>query len=219
MNQPEMLALFPLHTVLFPGELLPLQIFEERYKLMIGRCLDRQEPFGVVLIHAGPEVGGPAEPYTVGTTATIVEALRFDDGRMLIAAQGGPRFRIIEIVEEQPYMLAAVEFIEEIVELAQQTQADRVRGLYDRYRNAAPIVTSTAQPLADLPLDPLELSFRLSDQLQINYYSKQQLLEADLETRLEALAAALEDELRLLPPASSPNDVPRQHPDGPWSLN
>ncbi len=216
MTQFETLALFPLHTVLFPGEMLPLHIFEERYKAMIGRCLTRQEPFGVVLIHSGLEVGLAAQPYSIGTTATIVEALRFDDGRILIAAQGGPRFRIHEMIEESPYFVAAVEFLEDSVDLQDQLLADRVRALYDRYRRSPLIQGSAAQPLADLPLDALDLSFHLSDQLQITHTGKQRLLEAELPARLAALAAVLEDELRLLPPSS---DAPTQHPDGPWSLN
>lgn len=212
----QLLPLFPLNTVLFPDEVMSLHIFEERYKQMIGRCLERQEPFGVALIETGPEVGGVAQPYQVGTSATVVQALRFEDGRMLVAIQGGQRFRIEEIVEETPYLVGAVEFLEDEVDSERQAQADFVRGLYDRYRSAAPIVTSVAQPLEELPLDPIALSYRLSDQLHVTCTSKQQLLEADLETRLEALADALEEELRLLPPQSSP---PKQHPDGPWSLN
>src|SRR3712207_3854194 len=68
------LALFPLNNVvLFPGMTLPLHIFEERYKLMIGRCLEREEGFGVLLIDEGHEVGEPAEPFTVGTEARIAD--------------------------------------------------------------------------------------------------------------------------------------------------
>ncbi|MBA3945164.1 MAG: LON peptidase substrate-binding domain-containing protein [Herpetosiphonaceae bacterium] len=213
----ELLALFPLHMVLFPGELLPLRIFEERYKQMIGQCLTRQEPFGVVLIHSGAEAFGElARPHSVGTSATIIDAIRFEDGQYYIATQGGPRFRVHEIVEDAPYLVAAVEFLEDEVDSECQIQADHLRELYNRYRSAAPIITSSAQPLADLPLDPIELSFRLSEQLQVTDESKQHLLEADLETRLEALTAALEEELRMLPPVSG---TPKQHLDGPWSLN
>src|SRR5205814_5524803 len=88
----ELMALFPLNTVLFPGMPLPLHIFEERYKLMIGRCLEEERPFGVVLIQSGPEVGGTAVPHRVGTTAHIAAVRRLDDGRMNLIAIGQERF-------------------------------------------------------------------------------------------------------------------------------
>src|SRR2546428_795565 len=72
MSQVATLPLFPLHVVLFPGLPLPLHIFEPRYRLMVGRCLEASSAFGVVLIRAGREVGEPATPYSVGTTAPIV---------------------------------------------------------------------------------------------------------------------------------------------------
>ena len=78
---PEELRLFPLNMVLFPGGSLPLRIFEERYKLMIGECLKGSLPFGVVLIKEGIEVGGLASPHQVGTTARITKAERSDQGR------------------------------------------------------------------------------------------------------------------------------------------
>ena len=65
------LRLFPLRTVLFPGMPLPLHIFEDRYKLMIGECVRDEVPFGVVLIRQGAEVGGPARVYPIGTVARI----------------------------------------------------------------------------------------------------------------------------------------------------
>ena len=65
------LALFPLNLVLFPGMRLPLHIFEERYKAMIGACIEAEEPFGVLLIKEGQESGEPVEPVQVGTTARI----------------------------------------------------------------------------------------------------------------------------------------------------
>ena len=61
------ISLFPLNTVLFPGQVLPLHIFEDRYRLMIRECLAEEKPFGVVLIRRGREVGETAEPYMVGT--------------------------------------------------------------------------------------------------------------------------------------------------------
>ncbi|MCS7071304.1 MAG: LON peptidase substrate-binding domain-containing protein, partial [Anaerolinea sp.] len=74
-----MLPLFPLNTVLFPGIPISLHIFEDRYKLMINRCLNSQMPFGIVLLQSGSEVqgAGPApQPYSIGCTAHIVQVQR-----------------------------------------------------------------------------------------------------------------------------------------------
>ena len=108
------LPLFPLNNVvLFPGMKLPLHIFEERYKEMIGRCSETDSPFGVLLIKEGQEVGETAEPFTVGATARIAEVQRLDDGRMNILTQGEQRFRVVEIIQEIPYLVGLVQLLEE----------------------------------------------------------------------------------------------------------
>ena len=92
------LPLFPLNSVLFPGATLPLHIFEERYKLMIGRCLQSGSPFGVLLIRSGNEVGEATEPFEVGTTARIVRVQHLDEGRMNLVCLGEQRFRLLGTV-------------------------------------------------------------------------------------------------------------------------
>jgi Lon protease-like protein len=212
----QLLALFPLQTVLFPGVMLPLNIFEERYKRMIGRCIALKEPFGVVLIREGFEVGGPAEPHEVGTTAVIKSALRFNDDQMFISAEGQTRFRIQQLIQQEPYLIASVETIDEEADVEHHAQASHLLKLYERYRAAIAHTAGPEQNLADLPRDPVDISFQLSAQLQVPYQSKQQLLEADLETRLEALIAALNDELRFLP---QPTGAPPPQTERRWSLN
>lgn len=211
-----LLALFPLNTVLFPGGTLPLHIFEERYKRMIGRCITLKEPFGVALIREGPEVGGSAEPHKVGTTAVITGAVRLSDGRMLIAAEGRARFRIQQTVQSEPYRIACVELLADAVGDEQRAQAEQLYALYERYRAGVARATNGGQTLADLPRDPISMSYQLSAQIQVPDYSKQQLLEAPLETRLEALIAALDDELRYLPPLTGKGPASSGHS---WSLN
>ena len=211
----QFLPLFPLHTVLFPGATISLHIIEERYKLMIGRCIALKEPFGVVLVREDQDASGPAEPHDVGTTATITNVMRFGDGQMFISAEGKSRFRVQSIVQREPYLSAMVELIEEEMHVEQHLQARRLRELYDRYRRAISCATGVPQQLDDLPLDPVAMSFQLSSRLHVPHLSKQQLLEADLDTRLDALASALSDELRFLPPPSG--STVRQ--GNPWSLN
>ncbi len=212
----QLLALFPLGaTVLFPGAQISLHIFEERYRLMINRCITLNEPFGIVLIREGQEVGGTAEPYEVGTIAHITNAVRFNDGEMFITVEGHSRFQVQRTVQHAPYLVAMVEPLEDQAGTEHRIQAAHLRELYERYRNTVAHATGIAQSLDDLPDDPVAMAYQLSAQIQVPHLSKQQLLEADLETRLEALISALSDELRLLPP---PSDRPIM-PGNSWSLN
>jgi Lon protease-like protein len=109
------LPLFPLHSVLCPGVALPLHIFEERYRLMIGRCVDRGEPFGVVLIREGRDTGPPdGRIASVGSTAIISEVNRYPDGRLDIMTVGGRRFHITAVdSDHEPYLVGEVEILEE----------------------------------------------------------------------------------------------------------
>lgn len=90
------IPLFPLNTVLFPGGLQPLKIFEQRYLDMAAACMKDNSPFGICLIDKGGEVGRAAVPHGVGTLATITNWEMEQLGILMITAQGGRRFRIIE---------------------------------------------------------------------------------------------------------------------------
>ena len=105
------IPLFPLNTVLFPGMQLKLHIFEERYKLMINRCIEGDSSFGVVLISSGSEALGPiASPHEVGCSAKIIEVQRLPFERMNIVAVGHQRFRIQGIQRSSPYLVGDVRF-------------------------------------------------------------------------------------------------------------
>ena len=105
------LPLFPLNTVLFPSLPLPLHIFEERYRLMIGSCIVTDNLFGVCLIKEGVEVGGPAEPFEIGTVAKISEVQREQDGRMNLMTFGTQRFKLLEITQREPYLIGRVQLL------------------------------------------------------------------------------------------------------------
>ncbi|HET9444633.1 MAG TPA: LON peptidase substrate-binding domain-containing protein, partial [Steroidobacteraceae bacterium] len=94
------IPLFPLNTVLFPGGPLRLRIFEPRYLDMISRCMREDAGFGVALIVAGREAGGPAQTVQVGTLARIVDFEQLDDGLLGITARGERRFRIMHAHQE-----------------------------------------------------------------------------------------------------------------------
>ncbi len=101
--------------MLCPGLALPLHIFEQRYRLMIERCIDRGEPFGVVLLRDGAEVGPlRGQVAAVGTTAVIRRAGAYPDGRLDILTVGQQRFRLDEIdTVSEPYLLGHVSLLDE----------------------------------------------------------------------------------------------------------
>ena len=114
------IPLFPLHTVLAPGLALPLHIFEERYRVMVRRCLDTSSPFGVVLIRRGPEVAPPVGETRelaiagVGTLAEIREASRYADGRWDLLCVGSTRFAVQDVVTgREPYLVGIVDPVDD----------------------------------------------------------------------------------------------------------
>ncbi|MXX52413.1 MAG: peptidase S16, partial [Dehalococcoidia bacterium] len=113
MSSQRRLPLFPLNTVLFPQAAIPLQIFEERYKLMLEECLESDSRFGVTLIREGAEVGEPAVPHEVGTVARIIQVNRIEGDRFFVSAIGERRFRVIEITQHKPFISAQVELLDE----------------------------------------------------------------------------------------------------------
>jgi Lon protease-like protein len=194
------LRLFPLNSVLFPGAVLNLHIFEPRYQQMISECLESGEGFGVALIADGAEAGDPnVQPHDIGSVAEIVDVQPLPFGRYYISTVGGNRFRIREVVSREPYLVADVEMIEE-----PQPPEDReidellpaVRQLFNEYLNMLVEFSGQESDIA-LPDDPQRTSFVIGDMLQVAERVKQRLLEVvDTKARLRAEFDFLE---RLLP--------------------
>src|ERR1051326_1472580 len=144
------LPLFPLEqVVLFPGMSLPLRIFEDRYKLMIGACQVTDQLFGVVLIRSGREVGDPAEPEPVGCTARMVRVDRIPDGQIHILTVGEQRFRLLGPARVMPegYLIGDVQM------LAAQPSASvaanlvhRLKEEFTRYQQAVLGLTGRGDP-------------------------------------------------------------------------
>ena len=105
----ERVPLFPLHTVLFPGGILPLHIFEERYR---GLVRERRD-FAIVLIKEGREAGDSPEIHPVGTLGTIDELEEMADGRFNLVLKGVQRVRIESVDDSQPYLTGVVEALPE----------------------------------------------------------------------------------------------------------
>ena len=103
------LRLFPLHTVLFPGMPIPLNVFEPRYLQLVRECTESGEPFGIALIREGPEVGGPADPHAVGTTARIEQAAPGALRAVQLLARGERRVRLLALHRDRPYLWADAE--------------------------------------------------------------------------------------------------------------
>ena len=194
------LPLFPLNVVLFPNATMPLQIFEERYKLMLDACLKADSQFGVVLIRSGPEVGGDAVPHAVGTVARILQVNRVKEGGSFISIVGRRRFEIQRVVQQRPYLEATVTLLEEdqTVSLSQSELA--------AMREAVTLYVRLAMGLrggwicqARIPSDPTTLSYHLPGLLAVSAVEKQALLEqASTLKRLELEMELLERESETL---------------------
>lgn len=218
----ETLPLFPLNTVLFPSMVLPLHIFEERYKLMINTCLAQDKPFGVVLIYSGTEAGDSAIPHPIGTAAQIANWEWLPDGRMNILTVGERRFRIVEYADEElPYLVGSIEYWDD-----QPVDYPDQPGLIDDVSHSfidylTLIMTLADQPLPvsqlQLPADPATLSHHVASNLQIDMNEKQELLEepsaiARLQRELTLLRREGSFLQRLVSLQGSVNDE-----DLPWS--
>jgi len=105
--------MFPLQHVLFPEALLPLHVFEERYRVLTRECLQSDSTFGVVLISRGSEVGGGDVRVDIGTTAVIDTASELADGRFVLVCRGTSRFKVVEWLPDDPYPMAMVETLED----------------------------------------------------------------------------------------------------------
>ena len=183
------LPIFPLGVVLFPGMPLPLHIFEPRYRLLIGRALQADKTFGVAQMVEGEEGQSETWPATVGTTAEILEVTPFADGRMNVQTIGGRRFRILSIREEDEYIVAQCEWVEDddaqdgLIRLSMRT-----RRALSRYFDALALNTDASVESEDLdvPQDPQSLSMFIAAILQLPLQQKQELLEmTDTRARLE----------------------------------
>jgi Lon protease-like protein len=189
------LPIFPLNTVLFPGQRLPLHIFEERYKLMINTCIEDRLPFGICLIRQGREVGGGARPFETGTTAHIREVQRLEDGKLNIVCIGGERFMIKAIVQELPYMTAEVTGLRQEHEQAPDVSATAAK-LFAEYVRLNLAMTNQWARTMEMPSDPGMLADFIGARLAVDVITKQRLLEQlspglRLQGEIEVLSRAI----------------------------
>jgi uncharacterized protein len=201
----EPLPLFPLTTVLFPEMLLPLHIFEPRYRLLVRRCMDEDRPFGVVLIRSGPEVGAPAEPHAIGTEAKIMAFSPLSDGRSYIVVRGGRRFHVDSATADaEPYLVGRIRYLEEREGEEAPGRAAVAVEAYGQYIVAVMAVTDDARgerAIVDelATVSPREASYRIAASLAVDASERQRLLELSTDAeRLDAEKNLLERETTLL---------------------
>lgn len=175
----EAMPLFPLNTVLFPYAKMQLHIFEDRYLQLVRDCSESEQSFGIALIRSGEEVGGPAEPFLVGTAARISNVQVLDDGKMDVRVSGERRFRIRKIDESMPYLVGMVEPVVEMDVLDNPRTDALVMRVRESFRGL--VEASLGRPEYNIeivyPSDPTALSFMIANTLHLENDQKQRLLE------------------------------------------
>jgi Lon protease-like protein len=165
------IPLFPLEVVLMPGTPLPLHIFEERYRKMVGRCRETGEEFGVVSL-------ANQIMMSAGCTARITNVLReYDDGRLDIMTQGRQRFFISEVHEELSYLEGTVHYFEDETESDPEPLTDEITRGIDLFKQVSALAQVPLDPAFLYKLPPEELSFVLAGTCATEIEERQRLLE------------------------------------------
>jgi Lon protease-like protein len=195
--------MFPLGTVLFPGALLPLHVFEPRYRQLVKDCLAGEPEFGVVLIDRGHEVGGGDVRRPVGAVARILEVGELPDGRYLVQSAGVRRLRVRTWLDDAPYPRAEVEdWPDEDAALVTTERVTEVANRARRVRALASELHDGAGPLEiDIADDPLLASYHLCAVAPVGPDDRYRLLAspgpAERLDRLDGLLADAEEVLTL----------------------
>ena len=198
MDSIRLFPLFPLSAVLFPGVVLPLHIFEERYKLMIRKCRDSDGLVGIVFIRSGEEVGATAEPYGVGTMAKITRIEALSEGKINLTVVGIHRFRILELNHDQPYLRGKIDAIDDAAPTVAAEIISEIRRDYVNYLQTLRRLSQRSERTIQLPVDSIELSLVIAANLQVSRIEQQALLEATPDQRLHSERNILKREVALL---------------------
>ena len=170
--RPDRIPLFPLNVVLFPGEQLPLHIFEPRYRRMVRDCLDARSPFGMLLAMDDGIT-------RVGCTAEILEVLkRFPDGRMDILTVGRDPFRIVELYTEDPLLEGHIDYLEDSDSPIEPQKHQKLVELYETCHTL--VFNNLPRSFEEVPRETL--SFAIASILPIDLLCKQQILELRTES-------------------------------------
>jgi Lon protease-like protein len=191
-TRPAGMPMFPLGTVLLPGSVLPLQIFEPRYRAMIRDCLAGDQCFGVVLIARGHEVGGGDERTDVGTVARVVRAAELPNGMWQLLAVGTDRLRVRQWLPDDPYPRAETEPWEDDP-TAEPLDPHRYAALLDDVRRVLALAAEVGEPAApattEFADDPALGTFQIAAALPLGPFDRQRVLATDRVTARADLLA------------------------------
>ena len=181
--------MFPLSLVFFPGQILPLHIFEDRYRTMVEEIIDKAREFGIVLIERGSEVGGGDTRKSVGTLAEIIDSEKSNDGRWLLITKGTKRIEVSRWLEDSPYPRAEVSFLdeEEFVSCDTEDWLEIVTHMRRVLAFLAELGDDVAPISINISEDPYMGSFQMSSILPITTFDSQKLLEVDSVSKRCAL--------------------------------
>ena len=192
------LRLFPLNTVVFPRQQMPLHVFEQRYRQLVREVLEEDGEFGISLIRSGHEVGGDAEPNTVGCTVRITNAEELPDGRFNIACEGVRRFRLVELLTPDPYTRGDVEYFIDSDDTWSDATLEVAKSVSEQYTHHLEIslgLQNSWQRSFQFPTDPGSLADYAAGRVDAVPIVKQEMLEAEQVTRrLELVLRALRAE-------------------------
>ena len=195
--------MFPLGTVLLPGGILPLHVFEPRYRTMVTDCVESPDhEFGVVLIERGSEVGGGEDRRTVGTMARMVEVAQMPDGRFAVMSVGVRRIRVNAWLPDDPYPLADVDDWPDETE-SSDGAALLLPQVTARVRRAMALALELGDPVADpqteVSDEPWLAVHQLAELAPLSVTDRFDLLCApDTDHRLRLLGERLDDVEALL---------------------
>lgn len=172
---PFRLPIFPLSVVLFPGNPLPLHIFEPRYRRMLSDVLGADRRFGIIPVLSETDVPGAD---AIGCIAEVRLNQELPDGRSNIVVLGGPRFRVAQVVDDPaPYLMAQVETFEDEPGSEPSVEAvDALRELFGRYFAGVRELNDTPPEDPVLPEDAATLSFHVAASIECDLGLKQRLL-------------------------------------------
>ena len=199
------MAMFPLGMVLLPTMVVPIHVFEPRYRQMTKDCLDGAREFGVVLIERGSEVGGGDVRTHAGAVASIIDAQEFPDGRWGLVVSGTRRMRVTRWLEDDPYPRAEVQDWPDADDGGPTSQVDAaaLSSVTAVWRRVLALQTELGAPGAPVTFevadDPPTAVWQLSALSPLGPLDRQRLLTADHTAhRLGLLADLLADAEEML---------------------
>lgn len=191
---------FPLRSVLFPSMVLPLHVFEPRYRTMVHDLMEGDRRFGVVMIERGSETGGDDQRADVGTVARILEAEEFPDGRWGLVAVGVERYTVTRWLEDDPYPRAEVELWPD--EDGAPIDPDRFGAVEAKFRRCLALASELGVDAGKIPdrIEPTGLgTMQLAALLPVGTLDKYRLLGAPGACeRLTAIDRAVDETVELI---------------------